>query len=141
MYSAAAYIITKKTVQKFLRSFMVLSGHVDIDMYVNCKIQGIKIIINENLFITDENESTNRIKSKRTLYSYILDSYGSSVEKTNSVSGTYKVIRIRNYHLTVREINLIVFTLFFFIIPKGKYLKNICILYVLVIMIYGLELF
>ena len=146
--SAAAYIISNKTAKIFTDSFNVIFGHVDMDIWVNCKLKGLKLKVNKNLFETDESNSTNRINLKRSLYSYINDDVfkNKTAEKTNNESLSYKAFRVFNHEITTRESYVLLATAILlllgrFIIKNKTVYFTICIIYILYVVIYGLEIF
>jgi hypothetical protein len=140
--SAAAYIIKNDTAENFVNSFSVFNGHVDRDIWLNCWFKGLKLLMVDNLFITDENNSTNRIKNKSSIYSYIIDKFKSNDTKSHNDKINYSLFRLNNREITIREsITILVTLLAFLFFMVFKHKKLIIMFYVLFIIIYTLELF
>ena len=126
--SAAAYIVNNKSINKLLNEHKIILGHLDFDLYILKLLNKITLITHEkNLFITDENESTNRKDNYNILklLNNIKLSHRSDKNLRHFLS--YKVFRIFNYETIVFELLLFVL-LIVFIILKLKYLFLIIII-------------
>jgi hypothetical protein len=126
--SAAAYIVNNKSINKLLNEHKIILGHLDFDLYILKLLNKITVITHEkNLFITDENESTNRKDNYNILklLNNIKLSHRSDKNLRHFLS--YKVFRIFNYETIVFELLLFVL-LIVFIILKLKYLFLIIII-------------
>ena len=126
--SMAAYIINNKSIDKIINNHKIILGHLDFDLYILKLLNKIKLLTHkENLFITDENESTNRKDNYKILT--LLDSIKLS-ERSNKnlrLFLTFKVFRIFNYETIVFELLLFVL-LIISITLKLKYLFFIIII-------------
>ena len=126
--STAAYIINNKSIDKIINNHKIIIGHLDFDLYILKLLNKIKLLTHkENLFITDENESTNRKDNYNILR--LLDNIKLSdrCDKNLRHFLTFKVFRIFNYETIVFEILLFVL-LIISIIFKLKYLFFIIII-------------
>jgi len=126
--STAAYIINNKSIDKIINNHKIILGHLDFDLYVLKLLNKIKLLTHkENLFITDENESTNRKDNYNILR--LLDNIKLSdrCDKNLRHFLTFKVFRIFNYETIVFELLLFVL-LIISIIFKIKYLFFIIII-------------
>ena len=126
--SMAAYIINNKSIDKIINNHKIILGHLDFDLYILKLLNKIKLLTHkENLFITDENESTNRKDNYKILT--LLDSIKLS-ERSNKnlrLFLTFKVFRIFNYETIVFELLLFIL-LIISITLKLKYLFFIIII-------------
>jgi len=126
--SMAAYIINNKSIDKIINNHKIILGHLDFDLYLLKLLNKIKLLTHkENLFITDENESTNRKDNYNILR--LLDNIKLSERCDKNLRHflTFKVFRIFNYETIVFEILLFVL-LIISIIFKLKYLFFIIII-------------
>lgn len=126
--SMAAYIINNKSINKIINNHKIILGHLDFDLYLLKLLNKIKLLTHkENLFITDENESTNRKDNYNILR--LLDNIKLSERCDKNLRHflTFKVFRIFNYETIVFEILLFVL-LIISIIFKLKYLFFIIII-------------
>ena len=126
--SMAAYIINNKSIDKIINNHRIILGHLDFDLYLLKLLSKIKLLTHkENLFITDENESTNRKDNYNILR--LLDNIKLSdrCDKNLRHFLTFKVFRILNYETIVFELLLFVL-LIVSIIFKLKYLFFIIII-------------
>ena len=126
--SMAAYIINNKSIDKIINNHKIILGHLDFDLYLLKLLNKIKLLTHrENLFITDENESTNRKDNYNILR--LLDNIELSERCDKNLRHflTFKVFRIFNYETIVFEILLFVL-LIISIILKLKYLFFIIII-------------
>lgn len=126
--STAAYIINNKSIDKIINNHKIILGHLDFDLYILKLLNKIKLLTHkENLFITDENESTNRKDNYNILR--LLDNIKLSERCDKNLRHflTFKVFRIFNYETIVFEILLFVL-LIISIILKLKYLFIIIII-------------
>uniref|UniRef100_A0A6C0LE36 Uncharacterized protein n=1 Tax=viral metagenome TaxID=1070528 RepID=A0A6C0LE36_9ZZZZ len=126
--SMAAYIINNKSIDKIINNHKITLGHLDFDLYILKLLNKIKVLTHkENLFITDENESTNRKDNYNILR--LLDNIKLSdrCDKNLRHFLTFKVFRIFNYETIVFELLLFVL-LIISIILKLKYLFFIIII-------------
>ena len=126
--SMAAYIINNKSIDKIINNHKIILGHLDFDLYILKLLNKIKVLTHkENLFITDENESSNRKDNYNILR--LLDNIKLSdrCDKNLRHFLTFKVFRILNYETIVFELLLFVL-LIISIIFKLKYLFFIIII-------------
>ena len=126
--SMAAYIINNKYIDKIINNHKIILGHLDFDLYVLKLLNKIKLLTHkENLFITDENESSNRKNNYNILK--LLDNIKLTdrCDKNLRHFLTFKVFRILNYETIVFELLLFVL-LIISIIFKLKYLFFIIII-------------
>ena len=126
--SMAAYIINNKSIDKIINNHKIILGHIDFDLYVLKLLNKIKLLTHrKNLFITDENESTNRKDNYNILI--LLDNIKLSDRCNKNLRHflTFKVFRILNYETIVFELLLFVL-LIISIIFKLKYLFFIIII-------------
>lgn len=126
--SMAAYIINNESINKIINNHKIILGHLDFDLYVLKLLNKIKLLTHkENLFITDENESSNRKNNYNILK--LLDNIKLSdrCDKNLRHFLTFKVFRIFNYETIVFELLLFVI-LIISIIFKLKYLFFIIII-------------
>jgi len=126
--STAAYIINNKSIDKIINNHKIILGHIDFDIYILKLLNKIKLLTHkENLFITDENESTNRKDNYKILR--LLDNIKLSdrCDKNLRHFLTFKIFKILNYEIIVFEILLLVL-LIISIIFKLKYLFFIIII-------------
>ena len=126
--STAAYIINNKSIDKIINNHKIILGHIDFDIYILKLLNKIKLLTHkENLFITDENESTNRKDNYKILR--LLDNIKLSdrCDKNLRHFLTFKILKILNYEIIVFEILLLVL-LIISIIFKLKYLFFIIII-------------
>lgn len=126
--STAAYIINNKSIDKIINNHRIILGHLDFDLYLLKLLNKIKLLTHkENLFITDENESTNRKDNYNILR--LLDNIKLSdrCDKNLRHFLTFKVFRFFNYETIVFELLLFVL-LIVSIIFKLKYLFFIIII-------------
>lgn len=126
--STAAYIINNKTIDKIINNHKIILGHLDFDLYLLKLLNKIKLLTHkENLFITDENESTNRKDNYNILR--LLDNIKLSERCDKNLRHflTFKVFRIFNYETIVFELLLFVL-LIISIIFKLKYFFLIIII-------------
>ena len=126
--SMAAYIINNKSIDKIINNHRIILGHLDFDLYLLKLLNKIKLLTHkENLFITDENESTNRKDNYNILR--LLDNIKLSERCDKNLRHflTFKVFRILNYETIVFELLLFVL-LIISIIFKLKYLFFIIII-------------
>ena len=126
--SMAAYIINNKSIYKIINNHKIILGHLDFDLYLLKLLNKIKILTHKrNLFITDENESTNRKDNYNILR--LLDNIKLSdrCDKNLRHFLTFKVFRILNYETIVFELLLFIL-LIVSIILKLKYLFFIIII-------------
>ena len=126
--STAAYIINNKSIDKIINNHKIILGHIDFDIYILKLLNKIKLLTHkENLFITDENESTNRKDNYNILR--LLDNIKLSERCDKNLRHflTFKVFRIFNYETIVFELLLFVL-LIISIIFKLKYLFFIIII-------------
>ena len=107
--STAAYIINNKSIDKIINNHKIILGHLDFDLYLLKLLNKIKLLTHkENLFITYENESTNRKDNYNILR--LLDNIKLSERCDKNLRHflTFKVFRIFNYETIVFEILLFV---------------------------------
>ena len=126
--SLAAYIINNKSIDKIINNHKIILGQIDFDIYILKLLNKIKLLTHkENLFITDENESTNRKDNYKILR--LLDNIKLSdrCDKNLRHFLTFKIFKILNYEIIVFEILLLVL-LIISIIFKLKYLFFIIII-------------
>ena len=126
--SMAAYIINNKSIDKIINNHKIILGHLDFDLYLLKLLNKIKLLTHkENLFVTDENVSTNRKNNYNILR--LLDNIKLSKRCDKNLRHflTFKVFRIFNYETIVFEILLFVL-LIISIIFKLKYLFFIIII-------------
>lgn len=126
--SMAAYIINNKSIDKIINNHKIILGHLDFDLYILKLFNKITLLTHtENLFITDENKSTNRKDNYNILR--LLDNIKLSDRSDKNLRHflTFKVFRIFNYETIVFEILLIVL-LIISITLKFKYLFFIIII-------------
>lgn len=126
--SMAAYIINNKSIDKIINNHKIILGHLDFDLYLLKLLNKIKLLTHkENLFVTDENVSTNRKNNYNILR--LLDNIKLSERCDKNLRHflTFKVFRIFNYETIVFEILLFVL-LIISIIFKLKYLFFIIII-------------
>jgi len=126
--SMAAYIINNKSIHKIINNHKIILGHLDFDLYILKLFNKIILLTHtENLFITDENESTNRKDNYNILR--LLDNIKLSKRCDKNLRHllTYKVFRFFNYEIIVFELILFVL-LIISIIFKLKYLFFIIII-------------
>ena len=126
--SMAAYIINNKSIDKIINNHKIILGHLDFDLYILKLLNKIKVLTHkENLFITDENESSNRKDNYNILR--LLDNIKLSdrCDKNLRHFLTFKVFRILNYETIVFELLLFIL-LIISIIFKLKFLFLIIII-------------
>ena len=120
--STAAYILNNKSIDKLISNYKIIIGHLDFDLYMLKLLNKIKLLTHkENLFITDESESTNRIDKYNILK--LLDNIKLSNRSDKNLRHflTYKIFRIFNYEIVVFELLLLVLIIIL-ILLKVKYL-------------------
>lgn len=96
--SMAAYIINNNSINKIINNHKIILGHIDFDLYILKLLNKIKVLTHkENLFITDENESTNRKDNYNILR--LLDNIKLSERCDKNLRHflTFKIFRIFNY--------------------------------------------
>ena len=126
--SMAAYIINNKSIDKIINNHNIILGHLDFDLYVLKLLNKIKLLTHKkNLFITDENESTNRKDNYKVLRLFDNIKLSNRCDKNLRHFLTFKVFRIFNYEIIVFELLLLVL-LIISIIFKLKYLFLIIII-------------
>ena len=120
--SMAAYIINNKSIDKIINNHKIILGHLDFDLYLLKLFNKITLLTHtENLFITDENESTNRKDNYNILRLFDNIKLSDRCNKNLRNFLTFKVFRIFDYETIVFEILLIVL-LIISIIFNLKYL-------------------
>ena len=119
--SMAAYIINNNTVNNILSNYKIYLGHLDFDLYILKLLNKITLLTHShNLFITNENESTNR-KDKYNILK-LLDNIKLSERSDKNLRHfiSFKVFRIFDYETIVFELILFIL-LIISIIFKLKY--------------------
>ena len=130
--SMAAYIINNKSIDKIINNHNIILGHLDFDLYVLKLLNKIKLLTHKkNLFITDENESTNRKDNYKVLTLFDNIKLSKRCDKNLRHFLTFKVFRIFNYEIIVFELLLFVL-LIISIIFKLKYLFFIIIILLII---------
>ena len=87
---------------KIINNHKIILGHIDFDIYILKLLNKIKLLTHkENLFITDENESTNRKDNYKILR--LLDNIKLSdrCDKNLRHFLTFKIFKILNYEIIV----------------------------------------
>lgn len=127
--SMAAYIINHKSIDKLLNLHKILIGHLDFDLYVLHLLSKIKMITHKNnIFITEESTSSNRIDKYLSLDLLSNIYLGRRCDKNLKQLLTFKVFRIMNYEIIVYEIILIILLILFIIYKKIYLIITIIIL-------------
>lgn len=130
--SMAAYIINNNTVNNILSNYKIYLGHLDFDLYILKLLNKITLLTHShNLFITNENESTNR-KDKYNVLK-LLDNIKLSERSDKNLRHfiSFKVFRIFDYETIVFELILFIL-LIISIIFKLKYLFLIVIILLII---------
>ena len=107
--SMAGYIINNSSIDKILKNYKIILGHLDFDLYILKLLNKIKLLTHyKNLFITDEIQSSNRKDNYNILK--LLDNIklSSRCDKNLRHFLTYKVFKIFNYELIVFELLLFI---------------------------------
>lgn len=126
--SGAAYIINHNSISKLLKNYKIILGHFDFDLYVLKLLNKCNMLTHKNnIFITNEEESTNRKDNYSILKLFSNIKLSKRCNKDLRHFLSYKVFRFFNYETIVFEILLFVLMIISFIF-KLKYLFFIVII-------------